>query len=163
MNFYELFWRLYFKDNEPIENAGFILRLLATMVDLVILLFVAFLLVMLKISPLFYTIILVFYYPLMESSKIYQGTIGKRMFRLKVVDSFGQTLSLQQSMTRLLSKFISLAIVGLGFFMNEKGGFELQLGYASAKYNGKISGDLYKSEIFFTKGLGIKLGLVLLL
>ena len=52
---------------------------------------------------------------------------------------------------------------GLGFFINEKVCFELQLGYASAKYNGKISGDLYKSEIFFTKGLGIKLGLVLLL
>lgn len=52
---------------------------------------------------------------------------------------------------------------GTAFFVNENVSFDLILGYASAKYNKKTSIEPDKSDIFFTKGLAIKLGLAVIL
>lgn len=52
---------------------------------------------------------------------------------------------------------------GLAFFVHENVSFDLILGYASTKYDQKSSDEPDKSEIFFTKGLGVKFGLAVLL
>jgi uncharacterized RDD family membrane protein YckC len=51
----------------------------------------------------------------MESSKI-QGTIGKSIMGIKVVDENGNRMSLSKSMGRNLSKILSFAVISLGFF-----------------------------------------------
>ena len=53
--------------------------------------------------------------------------------------------------------------LGIAFFVNENVSFDLILGYASAKYNKITSIEPDESDIFFTKGLGIKLGLAVIL
>lgn len=51
----------------------------------------------------------------LESSSM-QGTIGKKLMRIKVIDNNGQRMSILQSVGRNLFKFISYAILALGFF-----------------------------------------------
>ncbi|MFN3940762.1 MAG: RDD family protein, partial [Chitinophagales bacterium] len=62
------------------------------------------------------------YFVVMESSK-YQGTIGKMVLNLKVIDAEGNRLTASKSLIRNLSKIISAFILLIGFIMvafNEK-------------------------------------------
>jgi uncharacterized RDD family membrane protein YckC len=51
----------------------------------------------------------------LESSSM-QGTIGKQLMRIKVINNDGQRMSILQSVGRNLFKTISYAILALGFF-----------------------------------------------
>ncbi|WP_127844581.1 RDD family protein [Psychroflexus aestuariivivens] len=44
-----------------------------------------------------------------------QGTLGKQMMNIQVTDENGNRISLKKSIARNLFKFISYAIIGLGF------------------------------------------------
>jgi len=54
------------------------------------------------------------YYGFMESST-YQGTIGKLILGLRVIDQHGNRLSLYQALLRYFLKFLSFAPMGLGY------------------------------------------------
>jgi uncharacterized RDD family membrane protein YckC len=45
-----------------------------------------------------------------------QGTIGKQLMGIKVVNTFGYPLTLKQSISRNFAKIISYKVIGLGFF-----------------------------------------------
>ncbi|TVQ10338.1 MAG: hypothetical protein EA361_14145 [Bacteroidetes bacterium] len=53
--------------------------------------------------------------------------------------------------------------LGMAFFANEYISFDLVLGYAYTRYNRRTSFDHEQLDVFFTRGLGIKLGLTALL
>ena len=117
MSIYDLYYKLYFEDDKPRENAGFLLRLMASIVDMVIIIIILYIVMVLLNAPLLSTLLIILYFPILEGNPFYQGTFGKRMFRIKVVDSYGRPISYQQSTFRFLSKLLSLAIFGIGFFM----------------------------------------------
>ena len=56
------------------------------------------------------------YYTVAESSK-FQGTFGKRMLDLKVVDESGNRISIGRAAGRLISKILSFATIMIGFLM----------------------------------------------
>lgn len=56
------------------------------------------------------------YFALMESSRL-QGTIGKRVTRLRVTDLDGGRLSFGRATVRHFAKFISVLIIFIGFAM----------------------------------------------
>lgn len=56
------------------------------------------------------------YYSLMESSG-YQGTIGKIIMGIRVTDLNGQAIALPKAILRNVGKYISGAIMGIGFLM----------------------------------------------
>ena len=56
----------------------------------------------------------IFYCIPMEASS-YQGTLGKKIMRLKVVDEVGNRMDLPKSMSRNLSKTLSKLVFALGF------------------------------------------------
>jgi len=60
--------------------------------------------------------ILLFYNSIFEASK-YQGSIGKIITKLKVVNIEYEKISFWQALGRNLSKYISLLIFGIGFLM----------------------------------------------
>jgi uncharacterized RDD family membrane protein YckC len=47
----------------------------------------------------------------------YQATVGKLAFRLRVVDREGRRLSVLRSFCRVLAKFLSWFVLGLGYLM----------------------------------------------
>ena len=57
-----------------------------------------------------------FYFVILESSFL-QGTFGKMILKIKVVNSNGEGLSLLNSTGRFFGKFLSAFILGIGFFM----------------------------------------------
>lgn len=61
-------------------------------------------------------IIAVSYYALLESSK-YQATIGKMIMRLKVGDMDGNRISLPRALARYFSKVVSSMTIGIGYLM----------------------------------------------
>ncbi len=58
----------------------------------------------------------ILYFTLLTSSR-WQGTVGKRLFRIRVTTLEGDTLSIGQSLIRNLGEYISCAIAFIGFFM----------------------------------------------
>ena len=56
------------------------------------------------------------YYSVAESSK-FQGTLGKRLLDLKVVDESGNRISVARAAGRLISKIVSAIILLIGFLM----------------------------------------------
>lgn len=56
------------------------------------------------------------YFTLMESSR-YQGTIGKRLLGLRVVDMQGEPVSFVRATGRHFAKFLSALILMIGFLM----------------------------------------------
>ena len=58
----------------------------------------------------------VLYHAIMESSK-YQGSLGKKMLDIKVVNYHKNRISFGQGFLRNISKFPSIWIFGLGFLM----------------------------------------------
>ena len=56
------------------------------------------------------------YYTVAESSR-FQGTFGKRMLDLKVVDESGNRISIGRAAGRLISKILSFLTLMIGFLM----------------------------------------------
>ena len=56
------------------------------------------------------------YYTVAESSR-FQGTFGKRILDLKVVDEAGNRISVGRAAGRLISKILSFIILMIGFLM----------------------------------------------
>jgi uncharacterized RDD family membrane protein YckC len=107
--------------------AGLGIRTLATFIDLLIL---AGLMVIPEIfffsfnfskidfnsfRLLIITVFWIFYQTAFDSS-VYQGTPGKRLLKLKVVDLYGKNLSIIKAMFRSLAVFISIVPIGLGIW-----------------------------------------------
>lgn len=60
-------------------------------------------------------VIWVFYHAGFDSSAL-QGTIGKRLLKLKIVDLYGKKISIVRAFFRCLTVFISIAPIGLGIW-----------------------------------------------
>jgi uncharacterized RDD family membrane protein YckC len=56
------------------------------------------------------------YYAYMESSRV-QGTLGKKIMRIRVTDMDGGRVSFQTATVRFFGKVISTALAGAGFIM----------------------------------------------
>jgi uncharacterized RDD family membrane protein YckC len=56
------------------------------------------------------------YFALQESSQ-FEGTVGKRAFKIRVTDLSGKRVSFAKASLRYFSKFISYIILGIGFLM----------------------------------------------
>lgn len=56
------------------------------------------------------------YFTILESSS-WQGTVGKKLLGLKVVDLNGQRISFLRANARYFSKYISFILLGIGFLM----------------------------------------------
>lgn len=56
----------------------------------------------------------IFYCIPMETSS-FQGTLGKKIMKIKVVDDSGNRMNLHKSMSRNLSKSLSILVFALGF------------------------------------------------
>jgi uncharacterized RDD family membrane protein YckC len=109
---------------------GFWRRLGATFLDVIILsilltLGTAFTALLKLIAPVFVIcflqeicslMLLFLYYPLLESSK-FQGSIGKQILGMKVVDKEGQRIKFWRALVRQFSKVLSFIAAGTGFFM----------------------------------------------
>lgn len=60
-------------------------------------------------------VIWIFYHAGIDSSA-WQGTIGKRLLKLKIVDLYGKEISIARAFFRCLSVFISIVPFGLGIW-----------------------------------------------
>jgi len=112
------------------EFAGFGRRFIAYMIDIVIIMFSAFMIAMVlrfvlsfsseesvgQMVMVVYFIVYVSYFILMESS-LKQATFGKLLFKIKVINENGVRLSLVNSVGRTLGRLLSGAIIGLGYVM----------------------------------------------
>jgi uncharacterized RDD family membrane protein YckC len=116
-------------EHQKLRKAGFGLRLRATLLDGILLLiaysfFALFIfiasyalpIITFDIGVVFFSCTCFLYNPLMESSKS-QGSLGKQVFNLKVVDKDGKRLSFGQALMRLIAKLLSFALFFAGFIM----------------------------------------------
>jgi uncharacterized RDD family membrane protein YckC len=116
-------------EHEKLEKVGFWLRLRATLLDGILLLIAdsflalflliasqAFPIITFEIGITLFIIIGFLYNPLMESSKS-QGSLGKQVFNLKVVDKDEKRLSFGHALIRLVAKLLSFALFFAGFLM----------------------------------------------
>lgn len=121
------------------KSAGFFIRLAATLLDILILLIpyalislVIVILINLRIYSVEQVMAQEYYYKLFdysyrivflyfcldcESSPKYQGTLGKYLLKIKVVNEDGTHLSLVKAALRSALKMFSALLVGVGFFM----------------------------------------------
>lgn len=100
---------------------GFWLRVVAAMVDGIILNIVFYPLkkfMPFSLSMMFAMQIIIswFYFALLESSS-WQATIGKKAFGLKVTDMNLKRISFLRATGREFGKYLSMAILFIGFFM----------------------------------------------
>lgn len=157
MGINDIFFKLYFDLNEPKQYAGFFLRLIAFIIDFIIISILNVLIVtILNIEynveselwyPIFffshpyYLIINWLYFALLESNPNYQATIGKSILKLKVVDIDGNKISFGKASGRFFVKIISGLILGIGFFMiaftkNKQGLHDMVAGtFVKTKYS----------------------------
>lgn len=63
------------------------------------------------------TIIAGWLYFAIQESSVHQGTIGKRIFKLQVIDTTGKRISFLRATFRYLAKYISYALLLVGFLM----------------------------------------------
>lgn len=96
------------------DVSGFFPRLFSYNIDITILMLV-FVLISFAIEndSVLYGICLVIttlYYAVMESSE-WQGTIGKRYNKIKVVDAQGERISFPVAFVRILLKYVSLLLL----------------------------------------------------
>ncbi len=123
----------------PVIHADFLRRMLATVVDLLLLSVLAFLLkiafpdlgnflffkkstdpvaeniTVWVLSRSSLIMIWIIYSMIMDCSNR-QGSLGKQLMGLKVTDDYGQRISFVKSIVRNISKIISYVFLGLGFF-----------------------------------------------
>lgn len=114
---------------QKIKKGGFGLRLRATLLDGILLLitysFLAlflfigsytFPIITFEIGVIIFVILGFLYNPLMESSKS-QGSLGKQVFNLKVVDKDQKRLGFGHALVRLVAKLLSVVLFFAGFIM----------------------------------------------
>jgi uncharacterized RDD family membrane protein YckC len=157
MSINDIFLKLYFDLNKPKQQAGFFLRVIAFIIDFVIISILnVFIVTIFNIeytveselwNPIYffshpyYIIINWLYFAILESNPNYQATIGKSILKLKVVDIDGNKISFGKSSGRFFAKFISGLILGIGFFMiaftkNKQGLHDLVAGtFVKIKYS----------------------------
>lgn len=118
----------------PVEYAGFVLRVVACVVDVLVALVIAFILRVIYIELIVFRVsggdlellwygndvieLAVFwlYFAIMESSAR-GATLGKMSVQLRVVTDRGQRLSFANATGRFFAKFVSAIILGIGFVM----------------------------------------------
>jgi uncharacterized RDD family membrane protein YckC len=95
---------------------GFWIRVAAWLFDTIIL--VPLVLAALAFPPAWLVVIpLVWlYHPVMESSR-WQATLGKRLCGLAVVSTGGRRISFVRALVRHFAKYLSGALIGIGFLM----------------------------------------------
>jgi len=115
-----------------------------------------------------------FYFILLESSFL-QGTFGKMIFKIKVVNSNGERLSLLNSAGRFFGKLLTALSLGIGFLMvlftKNKQGLHDKLANTYVvnieNFDELIEGDVHKFSFMLLKYVGyaltILLGLLFLL
>lgn len=99
-------------------HAGFWLRLVATIIDAIIIVAVSFMirLVPIPFGPLVIILIIWLYYALMESSPT-QATLGKMALGIVVTDMYGNRVSFGRATGRYFGKIISTIILFIGYLM----------------------------------------------
>lgn len=99
------------------EYAGFWRRAVAVMIDGVLLMLLSLLLKIISLDSMGVGILLAFLYtPFFESSEL-QGTPGKALMDLRVVDLNGQRITFKKAVIRYLMRLVSSLILCIGFFM----------------------------------------------
>ncbi|MGH6954521.1 MAG: RDD family protein [Alphaproteobacteria bacterium] len=106
----------------PLLFAGFWLRVLAWLVDVLLLsllgsiIGIASGLALLPLAGLAGLVISWLYFALLESSR-HEATLGKMLIEVKVTDLEGRRVSFARASGRYFAKYVSLALLGAGFFM----------------------------------------------
>ncbi|MNZ78325.1 RDD family protein [compost metagenome] len=116
------------------KYASFWMRLLAFICDYIIVLFIVFIAsfiitVFQRFSTTYeevilynglryptYLVFIWLYYSLMESSK-YQGTLGKKLFKIKVTNLEGEKVSFGRSTARFFARLLSVLTFNIGFLI----------------------------------------------
>lgn len=113
------------KPSEPLRYAGFTIRFFAHLIDIILIGIARSILGLLfgfsiwepSVDIIWFgSIFGLIYFVVLESSK-YQGTIGKLVLNLRVIDADGNRLTLSKAFIRNLSKIISAVILLIGFIM----------------------------------------------
>lgn len=109
--------------SKTLRPAGFLRRLLALVIDAVILtlgLYFALSIFLFSLSTteiaVIFSIMIIVYSVSMETASV-QGTVGKILVKLKVADREGKRLSAGAGLMRLLWKVVSGATLGMGALM----------------------------------------------
>jgi uncharacterized RDD family membrane protein YckC len=99
--------------------AGFWIRVVALLIDELLLLALFFLLLKMVGGPasvIVFLIVIALYFPLMESSGS-QGTIGKGMCALAVTETSGYRISFLRALVRLVGRLAFNLLFGLGYLL----------------------------------------------
>ncbi len=143
-NPYQQYYQGYLSDPRPenvpsgsIEYAGFGIRFLAWLIDSLVLLFLSFIIGLIfgfvvafiftlfglnndllinSIGNLLGFVVGLLYFTLFWSSK-FQGTPGKILLGLKVVDANGNRINYSTAVIRYLSTILSSLLLGIGYLM----------------------------------------------
>jgi uncharacterized RDD family membrane protein YckC len=99
-------------------HAGFWLRLVAWIIDAIVVVVVSFMirLVPIPFGPLLIILIIWLYYALMESSPT-RATLGKMALGIVVMDMYGNRVSFGRATGRYFGKIISTIILFIGYLM----------------------------------------------
>lgn len=116
-------------DQTSAAYGGFWIRVLAVLVDSVVLMAIGIVLVTVSvmgavvigelgalIGQLLWVLVVFLYFPLMHASAR-QATFGKQMLGMKVTDYAGNRISLLRSFGRYLGTWVSSAVMGIGYLM----------------------------------------------
>lgn len=100
------------------RHVGFWRRVLAHLIDAVVLLFLQLLVLILPrdMALLVTAVTHCLYFAVLESSP-WQGTLGKIRLDLRVTDLAGRRIGFGRALGRYFSKWLSALIVGIGFLM----------------------------------------------
>lgn len=118
-------------DLDNVEFAGFWIRFCALIIDIILLIVLMFTTLFSEILftlfgmpqlifEIFNAIIslgITFAYPILLTASNWQGTIGKKLCGLKVVDENGDKLTIFKSSLRCIGTFISAAVLFIGYIM----------------------------------------------
>jgi len=106
--------------SKQFKCVGFSKRLFAYNIDMTILMIpcvlVSFLIENNQVLFVICVLIVCLYHAVMESSD-YQGTIGKKYIKIKVVDIDGEPLEFPKALLRIMLKFFSLLLLFSGFII----------------------------------------------
>lgn len=125
--------------SDTLQPAGFFRRLFATLLDFIIFLIIPFIVFMtcvvlvsigtvtmeqiqaqqelIDLADYTYRILFLCFCIDCEASNRFQGTLGKYVFKIKIVNEDGSKLSLVKAASRFVFKIISLLLAGIGFLI----------------------------------------------
>ncbi|OGP49627.1 MAG: hypothetical protein A2Y79_04840 [Deltaproteobacteria bacterium RBG_13_43_22] len=115
------------KEKEPLNYAGFWIRVSAFLIDMVVMFIPGCLvLILLRTSTpaseinlmnFFYNGVIWWLYSAVLVSSVWQGTVGKKVLGLKVTDLSGQRISFGRATGRYFSTSVSALLLGIGLMM----------------------------------------------